>query len=226
MMSPESIAHFLAAELPALCRDDVHGEAGYALPPSSLALLVECIARLQIRRVFEFGSGQSTREFLAAGCQVAAVEDDGSWLAKTTATLDAKQRERFTSFLLPLERVWLAGAPLHSWTLPETALTALREAQLVLVNSPAWPPFREHALALALQHSRNALVVVDDANIPTVQRFCRRLALQSRIAHFHSTMDHGLFFLHAADAGPFGVRRPLLETLKAWRRYILARSAR
>lgn len=224
-MSRESMVRFLETELPSLCREDHHGEAGYALPPASLALLVECVKRLQVRRVFEFGSGQSTREFLAASCQVTVVEDSEDWLAETSATLDPGQRERFAPHRLPLRRVWLSGAPLQSWVLSEAALVALRDAQLVLVDSPAWPPFREHALALALEHSREALIVVDDANIPTVQRFCRRLAGQNHAAHFHTAMDHGLFFLFRAAHGAVDLHRPLLETLKAWRRYFLARGS-
>lgn len=222
-MSRDNVVKFLETELPSLCREDHHGEAGYALPPASLALLVECVKRLQVQRVFEFGSGQSTREFLAAGCQVTVVEDSEDWLAETLATLAPWQRERFASHRLPLRPVWLAGAPMRSWVLPEAALAALREADLVLVDSPAWPPFREHALALALEHCRGALIVVDDANIPTVQRFCRRLAGQNRATHFHTAMDHGLFFLYPADHGAVALHRPLLETLKAWRRYFLAR---
>ncbi len=222
-MSRENVVRFLQSELPSLCRDDHHGEAGYALPPASLALLVECVKRLQVRRVFEFGSGQSTREFLAAGCQVTVVEDSEAWLAETSATLDPGQRERFAPHRLPLRRVWLEGAPLQSWVLPEAALAALRDAELVLVDSPAWPPFREHALTLALEHSRGALIVVDDANIPTVQRFCRRLADQNRATHFHTSMDHGLLFLCPTGSGAVDLHRPLIETLKAWRRYFLAR---
>ncbi|HSI14716.1 MAG TPA: hypothetical protein VK961_21870 [Chthoniobacter sp.] len=224
-MSREDVVRFVETELPSLSRDDHHGEAGYALPPASLALLVECVKRLYVRRVFEFGSGQSTREFLAAGCQVTVVEDSEAWLAETDAALAPVQRLRFTSHRLPLRRVWLAGAPLQSWVLPETALAALRDAELVLVDSPAWPPFREHALTLALEHSRGALIVVDDANIPTVQRFCRRLAGQNRATHFQTNMDHGLFFLHPAGHGPLDSHRPLIETLKAWRRYFLARGS-
>lgn len=221
-MNRGNFSQFLASELPSLCRDDHHGEAGYALPPASLALLVDCVKRLRVQRVFEFGSGQSTREFLAAGCQVTVVEDSEAWLAETSAALDPTQRALFTPHRLPLRRVWLAGAPVQSWVLPEAALTALREAELVLVDSPAWPPFREHALTLALEHSRGALIVVDDANIPTVQRFCRRLAAQNHATHFHTTMDHGLFFLHPTGHGAVDLHRPLIETLKAWRRYFLA----
>ena len=221
-MKAGDVENFLVSELPAMCRDDLHGEAGYALPAASLALLADCAARLKVRRVFEFGSGQSTREFLRAGCRVAVVEDSDAWLAETSRALDSAQRERFTPFVLPLRRLWLAAAPLRSWVLPEVALTALREADLVLVDSPAWPPFREHALALALAHCREALIVVDDANIPTVRRFCRRLAVQNHRCHFQTSMDHGLFFTLGAPGDTIDTRRPLLETAKAWRRYFLA----
>ncbi len=221
-MKSGDVAGFITAELPALCQDDIHGEAGYALPQASLALLKACVTRLGVRRVFEFGSGQSTRDFLAAGCEVTAVEDSGDWLAKTVAALDDGQRARFTPHLLPLRRVWLAGAPVRSWVLPDAALRSLREAELVLVDSPAWPPFREHALTLALTHCRHALVVVDDANIPTLHRFCRRLAASNALPFFETTMDHGLFFMGATGGNSPNVQRPVLETLKAWRRYFLA----
>jgi hypothetical protein len=225
-MKKDALSRFLTSELPGLCRDDVHGEAGYALPGASLALLVQCVRRLGVRRVFEFGSGASTHEFLSAGCEVAVVEDGEAWLARTSATIDGAQRERFTPFQLPLRRVWVEGAPLRGWVLPEAALAALRGAELVLVDSPAWPPFREHALTLALAHSREALIVVDDANIPTVHRFCHRLAGQNRVSHFQTTMDHGLFFTQGAGGGAIDTRRPLWETLKAWRRYFLAPAAK
>jgi hypothetical protein len=203
----------------------VRGEAGYALPEATLSLLMECVSRLWVRRVFEFGSGRSTRGFLRAGCEVAVVEDSEAWLGKTLAQLDEVQRTRFTSYLLPLRTVWVAGAPLRSWVLPEAVLATLREADLVLVDSPAWPPFREHALALALAHSRNALVVVDDANIPAVHRFCQRLAGRNGAQTFQTTMDHGLFLMRPSGKGSIATARPILETLKAWRRYFMAGAA-
>ncbi len=224
-MTPRDLDTFLTVELPAPCRADTHDEAGYALPGASLALLAHCTVRLGVRRVFEFGSGQSTRDFLAAGCDVTCVEDSEKWLANTIAMLDAGQRARLTAVRLPLRRVWLAGAPLRSWTLPSSALAALRDADLVLVDSPAWPPFREHALSLALAHCRNALVVMDDANIPTVHRFCRRMATRNGIPFFRTMMDHGLYFMGAAGSGSADVRRSILETIKAWRRYFIARTA-
>jgi hypothetical protein len=222
MIQSGDIAKFMNVELPALCQEDTHDEAGYALPDASRALLLACVSQLGIRRVFEFGSGRSTRDFLRAGCRVTVVEDSQTWLDETMNLLDADESARLVSHVLPLHRVWMAGAPLRSWNLSEEALQALGEAELVLVDSPAWPPFREHALALALGHCRAALIVVDDANIPTVSRFCRRLAGRGRAPFFQTAMDHGLFFTGSLESGSVDIRRPVLETLKAWRRYFLA----
>jgi len=213
------IRDFVRRELPALCRRGVSGDAGYALPAASLALLRECIAQLGIRRVFEFGTGQSTRAFLAAGCEVASVEDSAEWLSETRRALDGLDGAPIEFFQLPLRLVWHRGAPMRSWRLPARALAALRAADLVLVDSPALPPFREHALALALAQARGALIAVDDASIPTVARFCHRLAERNGAPFFRADLDHGLFFAGPAERAPLDDGRSFVETLKAWRRY-------
>lgn len=210
---------FVQSELPSLCPERASTDAGYALPSASLAVMSECVTRLGVRRVFEFGTGRSTAMFLAAGCVVTAVEDSGAWLAETMDTLGPAERLRFTPFQLPLTRVWHRGAPMMSWPLPSPALAALAEAEFVLVDSPALPPFREHALALALGHARGALIAVDDANIPTVARFCRRLAERNEAPYFQTPLDHGLFFIGPVARATLDDRRPMLETAKAWRRY-------
>lgn len=223
-MTPERFSQFLRDELPTFCPDEMRDDSGYALPAASLAVLRECVTRLGIQRVFEFGSGRSTRGFLDAGCTVTAIEDSETWLSETLATLTPEQRERFKPVFLPLERVWLAGAPFQSWRLPEAVLADLCQAELVLVDSPALPPFREHALALALEHARGALIVVDDARIPTVSRFCQRLATRNGAAHHFSRTDHGLFICGPATRQPFCAARSWIETAKAWRRYLLPRA--
>jgi hypothetical protein len=169
--------------------------------------------------VFEFGTGQSTRAFLDAGCDVASVEDSAEWLSETQQTLDGLTGAPVEFFHLPLLLVWHRGAPMRSWLLPARALAALRAAELVLVDSPALPPFREHALAMALAHARGALIAVDDAYIPTVARFCRRLAERNGAPFFTADVDHGLFFAGPAERAPLDDARSLVETLKAWRRY-------
>ena len=214
----DRIGDFVRDSLPAICLGQSSSDAGYALPQGSLAVLRECVARLGVRRVFEFGTGLSTRAFLDAGCEVTAVEDSAEWLAETRRSLEPAALGRVSFFHLSLRIVWHRGAPIRSWRLPPEALAALRAAELVLVDSPALPPFREHALIMAIEHARNALIVVDDAGIPTVARFCRRLAERNNAAFFQTTLDHGLFFMIPAAHAPLDDSRPLLETLKAWRR--------
>lgn len=223
-MNSGTIRDFLTGTLPALVHDGESTDAGFALPPRSLALLAKVVSALGVRRVFEFGSGQSTRCFLEAGCTVTAIEDSAEWLAQTLAALPAPQREKLHGFQLPLQTVWLGGAPMRSWRLPDAARDALRDADLVLVDSPALPPFREHALVIALGTARGALTIVDDASIPTVARFCRRLAERNDAPHRFVPVDHGLFFCGPAARSPLDVTRSCVETLKAWRRFLHPRS--
>ncbi|HEY2343246.1 MAG TPA: hypothetical protein VGH90_09470 [Chthoniobacteraceae bacterium] len=221
-MDADSITAFLDGDFPTPGALD--GNAGYALPDASLALLADIVSRLGIRRVFEFGSGRSTGLFLGLGCAVTAIEDSREWLEQTLAKIDATKRESLRAHVLPLQRVWVGGAPMQSWVLPTEALRALKEADLVLVDSPALPPFREHALTLALEHARQALIVVDDAAIPTVARFCRRLAQYNDAPFRELALDHGLFLCGPAKRAPIRLGRSLLETIKAWRRYLRPRA--
>ncbi len=223
-MDREALRKFIDTTLPEFAQSSQREDAGYALPGPSLALLGDTVRHLKIRRVFEFGTGKSTRCFLDADCEVWAVEDCAAWLEQTLADIPAGRRDQLTTFHLPLETIWLAGAPLKSWKLPTPAREALARADLVLVDSPALPPFREHVLTLALSEAREALIAVDDAGIPTVRRFCHRLAgLNAAPARFLD-IDHGLFFFGPGARHPLDVRRPCLETLKAWRRFFHLRT--
>lgn len=218
-MTRADIEGFIREKLPMLIRSAPASDAGFALPDASLALLAEAVAQLGVRRVFEFGSGQSTRCFLDAGCTVSLVEDSAEWLEQTLSTIAPSTRDRLATFRLPLRTAWLAGAPIRSWALPPEALVALRDAELVLIDSPPLPPSREHALALTLATARNTLTIVDDAGIPTVARFCRRLAERNGAVHAFARIDHGLFFCAPISRARLDASRSLVETLKTWRRH-------
>jgi hypothetical protein len=58
-------------------------DSGFALPKGSLNFLREVVNRCGVRRVFEFGSGQSTRIFLETGASVYSLENDIRWLEET-----------------------------------------------------------------------------------------------------------------------------------------------
>ena len=123
-----------------------------------------------------------------------------------------------------LERVWCGGFPCLGWKLTEVMRAQLSAADLVLVDSPAYPPFREVALMQALRLSRAQIVVLDDLCTPTLRRFCERIVAQSTglelkcIEHDHTL---GVFICH----NPRAVRNRAgaVEFLKGWRRYMLGR---
>jgi hypothetical protein len=213
---------FLRDRLPALCSRENGEDAGYALPLSTLACLSAIVRELDVRTVFEFGSGRSTAEFLVSGCDLTSVENDPEWMDKTLATIPAEQRARLHSITQPLRIRWHRGVPFPGWNLSPQILARLGEAELVLVDSPVSPPFREHALLTCLRHVKCGLVVVDDANIPTVRRFCDRLARQNNLLGFYSPLDHGLYFFALESRRKSNTARSVLESLKAWRRFFLA----
>lgn len=217
---------FFAERLPEICsvRREPSGDSGFALPDMSLECLRQMVKELAIENVFEFGSGRSTKVFLDSGCNVTSLEDNAKWLERTANSLSPDERFRLKAHCQPLQTLFDASAPLRSWALSGELRASLREAQLVLIDSPTFPPFREHALILSLRHARLAVIAVDDASIPTVRRFCFRIAARNGLAHFYTEMDHGLFFFLPPEGdGKIDSSRSGLETLKAWRRFFLAR---
>ncbi len=220
-MRPESLGSFLKDEIARLCSAPSNHDGAYPMPEASVECLHAVIARLGVRRVFEFGSGRSTEAFLQAGMEVTSLEDSETWLAETAQRIRPGERVRWHPACAPLERIWHRGSPFLSWRLTSDLEVRLAAADLVLIDWPALPPFREHALLLALRHARRALVVVDDANIPTVARYCDRIARQNRLSRFQTPMDHGLYFL-APNEGALDESRGTWGTLRAWR-FFLAR---
>jgi len=59
--------------------------AGFALPDGTLRLLRRLIEEVGGSRVFEFGSGRSTRLFLDCGCDLTSIEDSEPWFTRMTA---------------------------------------------------------------------------------------------------------------------------------------------
>ncbi len=222
--SPRPLRDFFQYRLSTLCAQPriTGADAGFALPNSSLALLRDIIDELELKQVFEFGTGRSTQLFLDCGCHVTAVEDNEDWLRRTLMALAWEPRSRLRAKLCPLKTVYDDGSPFLGWRLDREQRQALRDAELVLIDSPAFPPFREHALITALKLNRRAVVVLDDAAIPTVQRFCTRLTARNQLVRHYTRMDHGLFFFCPPPADTrLDTARGWVETVKAWRRYVL-----
>lgn len=194
---------------------------GFALGDGALALLGAIIQRFGVKKVFEFGSGRSTKEFLELGCLVFCVEDNQHWLDETLKTIPAERMAGLRSAVLPLRTVWHHGVPMKAWE-EEAVAPELRNADLVLIDSPSYPPFREYPLILSMKHATNAIIILDDANIPTVDRFCKRLASdRSRVLSCSTSIGHGLFILaRLSRNGEIESGRGAIETAKAWRRFV------
>jgi hypothetical protein len=200
-------------------------DSGFALPASTLACFREIIDRLKITALFEFGSGRSTQVFLERGCRVTSLEDSDRWMQETAGYVEAARRQFWSPHVAPLTTVFDGFTPMRSWRPVEELVAALRRAQLILIDSPSYPPFREHALITSLRHSKRGLIVVDDANIPTVGRFCDRIAMRNpkAIRQYRTGKDHGLSFLMKLPGGArLDLHRGVLETGKGWRRFIAA----
>jgi hypothetical protein len=198
-------------------------DSGFALPSGTLACLEQLVREARIRKVFEFGSGRSTKTFLEAGCEVTTVEDSQHWLDETLQTIAPEDRSRLQVAVLPLRTVWHRGVPMRGWHLTRELLDALNHAELVLIDSPSSPPFREFPLILSLTHADSATIMIDDANIPTVQRFCRRLAKNQALVSKFTPKDHGLYFFgRKADTKKIDFSRGLVESMKGWRRFFVA----
>ena len=220
------MATFFQEVLPDICEKRIRpqpAEDGFALPPDSLAILKALIVALKVSNVFEFGSGQSTRSFLEAGCNVRSVEDSQLWLNETVESIPVDWKSRLHAAHIPLVTAYDQCVPFRAWSLDHATLSALREAELILIDSPAYPPFREHALITSLREADDAVIVMDDANIPTVNRFCARLARNNRdLLTFYSRLDHGLYFIGKRRGQSLTLTgRGFGETVRAWRRFFV-----
>lgn len=202
---------------------------GYAaLPDVSLRFLLDAARETAARRVFEFGSGRSTAAFLGAGLHVTSLEDSERWMARAVAELPPAQRaaDRHVPLVRPLQVIWRGGVPVRDWVLDEQLTTAVDGADLILIDSPFHVPFRLSTLLTVLARPTSALVILDDTRVPTLARFCDRLAAQNpgRLHHRRVGVGHGFDCFARRDretSRPLDVSQPALETLKAWRRFFM-----
>lgn len=204
--------------------DDPNAEA--ALPSSSLSFLLELCRKIDAKRIFEFGSGRSTQAFLSAGYRVFSLEDSPFWLSKTVEPLSGEEARLHESAVSALGTSMASGFPVLAWHIDTVIRNQLQQADLILVDSPHFTPFREETLFASLQYGPQALAVLDDTRIPTVSRFCDRLALQNpQLLHKRVTVGHGFdLFFRSDPFRPLVRRVDFYETLKGWRRYFQGRA--
>lgn len=224
MASTSEIQKFLESPLVQRDYEESHDAAApAALPTASLEFLIELARRLEIKSVFEFGSGRSTVEFLKAGCAVASLEDSPYWMEQTLGSLSGAEKARHAAWVRPLTFRLHGLVPARDWVIDAELAAGIRSADLVLIDSPYYPPFRESTLWSALNLVDRGLVVLDDTRIPTMRRFCDKLARDNPgLLHAKAGVGHGFDLFARRDDAPLKFSHGPMEVLKGWRRYWLA----
>lgn len=193
-----------------------------ALPNDSLEFLLNTCKTLGIKKVFEFGSGRSTKALLENNIQVVSLENNDFWLNDTKTKLNENEKSIYYSESHPLQIKFLGLFPVLDWKMNSTLLNKLSEAELVLVDSPYYVPFRESTLWTCLNYCKNAVIILDDTRIPTLQKFCNRLAKTNPdIIHQRINVGHSfdLFFIENQKTKNLKLNHSFWDIIKGWRRY-------
>jgi hypothetical protein len=192
-----------------------------ALPQVSLNFLRNVVTDLRVSRVFEFGSGRSTQAFLDVGAQVTSLEDNSQWFTDTLKKISAPLKLMHIGIVQPLKICWRDGAPYRTWEITPQIREALCAAELILIDSPFFVPYRIETLKQVLSLDTQAVIVIDDTRIPTMERACAKIAKANPALHYASIqVGHGftLFARHQQQSVKFPAS--LSDSLKAWRRFL------
>ena len=206
------------------CEEDC-AAAPAALPDASLDFLLEVSKRINVHEVFEFGSGRSTKTLLSAGMTVCSLEDSEYWLRKCLNEMPSELTALHQSAVEPLRTKMLGCFPVLDWRIKGSLLERLAAADLVLVDSPYYTPFRESSLWTALLHCPDAIVILDDTRIPALSTFCDRIKAKNPwIAHKRVKVGHGfdLIWCRGKNAN-LSLGHSITDCFKGWRRYFLGR---
>ncbi len=193
----------------------------FALPKPAMEFLVGLCRSVGVTRVFEFGSGQSTIVLLREGFTVASLEYTDHWMDETRKQLNGDYRQH-TPLVCPLKPRWCGLIPMMGWEVDSELRNHLESADLILVDSPSGP-FREVALCSALIYApAPTLVVIDDINIDTICRFCRKIAATNPSLLYKEVKCGHRFgvFAKLDDKSPLAIRHSPLEFVKGWRRFV------
>lgn len=201
-----------------------HPTAWAALPEPASDFLIALARQLEATAVFEFGSGRSTAALLRAGLAVTSLEDSSHWMTQTLNQLTVTEKNQHTALVRPLTFHLHQLFPVLDWTIGAEVAQRLASADLILIDAPFYPAFRERTLWSALIHSPHAVIVLDDTRVPTLRRFCDRIATDNpALQHARVRVGHGFDVFAGSGETRLRLRPVPLEILKGWRRYFLAR---
>lgn len=194
-----------------------------ALPDAALSFLTALAHESGARTALEFGSGRSTAAFLRAGLDVTSVEDSAFWMNKTRSAIgDLKLRHN--PVVRPLSVVWRHATPFLDWQFDDRLTALVRAADIILIDSPFYPPFRESTLLSVLEIAEGSIVLLDDTRIPTLQRFCDRIGRRNpTLLHRRVPVGHSFDVFCPLDHSGIDGRCPLIEVIKGWRRFMQGR---
>lgn len=194
-----------------------------ALPDDALVFLQRFCESRAIKNVVEFGTGRSTRKFLEMGLELFSIEDSEVWLNDTISSCPAHSMQNFSSVRKPLTLNWFNGYPVRDWTLDEEMKSRVRQADLVLVDSPYIVGYRESTLTQVLR-LRPKYVIIDDARIPGIRAFCERILRQSNgLTGGYASVGHGFMVFFLAEDLVVRNFPSLYDRLKGFRRFLLNR---
>lgn len=194
-----------------------------ALPDDSLVFLQRFCESRTIKSVVEFGTGRSTRKFLEMGLKLFSIENSEIWLNDTVSRCPAHFMGNFSFVLKPLTLNWFNGYPIRDWTLDEEVKSRVRQADLVLVDSPYIVGYRESTLMQVLR-LKPKYVIIDDARIPGVRAFCERILSQSNgLTGGYASVGHGFMVFCIADDLVVRNIPSIYDRLKGFRRFLLNR---
>ncbi|MHA3772796.1 hypothetical protein ACXR0O_14780 [Verrucomicrobiota bacterium sgz303538] len=122
----------------------------------------------------------------------------------------------------PLSVTWHGGVPFMTWKLECGLLSQLVSANMILIDSPYYTPFRESVLLDVLNRTASTLIVLDDTRIPTLRRVCDRIAQQNpQLLHRRIEVGHTFDIFAKIDGAALRYRRSPLDIAKGWRRFVL-----
>ena len=143
-------------------------------------------------------------------------------MEQTVAGINPIEKARHHAVVRPLRLRFRGLIPVMDWILDADLQARLSKADLILVDSPYFTPFRESTLWQALNVGNQAVIVLDDTRIPTLSRFCERVAhTNPGLLHRRVPIGHTFDVFSRPEAIRLWDRHTPAEVLKGWRRFIL-----
>lgn len=223
MLDPETVQEFFKSDvLSKTYNTGDYDKAPAALSDDSLLFLTDMCSKLGVHYVFEFGSGRSTKALLQLGCSVTSLEDNNFWMNQTIFTLTDNEKKNHTPIVKPLTTRLLNSFLVRDWVIDDKLSQKLKEAQLILVDSPYYTPFRESTLWSSLLDSNGAIIILDDTRIPTLSKFCDRIAHANKsLLHKRVCVGHTIDLFYRTTSESLKFNQSVVDFIKGWRRYFI-----